>query len=89
MVIQLTPPPKYVTTAWILPILGDMGFDIQDERVKRACEYALSFQKPKGMFSRRGEGVSPKVARYQLYHLIEDDWLTYYMTRIAANVLEY
>ncbi len=44
--------PKYVTTVWILPILGDMGFDIQDKRVKRACEYTLFFQKPKGMFSR-------------------------------------
>ncbi|MCK4235267.1 hypothetical protein KAX75_12625 [candidate division WOR-3 bacterium] len=45
--------------------------------------------KPTSKFSRRGDGVSPKVARYQLYHVIEDDWLTYYMTRIAANILEH
>ena len=36
--------PKYVTTAWILPILGDMGFGINDKRIKKACEYVLSFQ---------------------------------------------
>ena len=36
--------PKYVTTAWILPILGDMGFSIKDKRIKKACEYILSFQ---------------------------------------------
>ena len=36
--------PKYVTTAWVLPILGDMGFTIGNERVRKACEYILSFQ---------------------------------------------
>jgi len=24
--------------------------------------------------------------KYRLFHLIEDDWLTYYMTRIEANL---
>jgi hypothetical protein len=36
--------PKYVTTAWILPILGYMGFDITDKRIEKACEYILSLQ---------------------------------------------
>jgi hypothetical protein len=36
--------PKYVTTTWILPILGDMGFTIQDKRIRKACEYVFSFQ---------------------------------------------
>jgi hypothetical protein len=31
--------------------------------------------------------ASAGVLRYQLYHLIEDDWLTYYLTRIAQNML--
>jgi hypothetical protein len=35
--------PKYVTTIWILPHLGDVGFSVQDERVRRACEYVLTF----------------------------------------------
>jgi hypothetical protein len=31
--------------------------------------------------------VNAGILRYQLYHLIEDDWLTYYLTRIAQNML--
>ena len=31
--------------------------------------------------------VSAGVLRYQLFHLIEDDWLTYYLTRIGQNML--
>jgi hypothetical protein len=30
--------------------------------------------------------MDSRVAKYRLYHLIEDDWLTYYATRIAANL---
>ena len=30
--------------------------------------------------------TSAPVLRYHLYHLIEDDWLTYYLTRIALNI---
>ena len=36
--------PKYVTTIWVLPLLGDMGFTIQDPRIRKACEYILSYQ---------------------------------------------
>ncbi|KPL13104.1 MAG: hypothetical protein AMS26_15555 [Bacteroides sp. SM23_62] len=43
--------PKYVTTSWILPILGDMGFTIQDKRVKKACDYILSYQSKNGFIS--------------------------------------
>jgi hypothetical protein len=31
--------------------------------------------------------ASSGVLRYRLYHLVEDDWLTYYLTRIAQDVL--
>jgi hypothetical protein len=30
--------------------------------------------------------TSASVLRYHLYHLVEDDWLTYYLTRIALNL---
>ena len=30
--------------------------------------------------------TSAPVLRYHLYHLVEDDWLTYYLTRIAVNI---
>jgi len=37
-------------------------------------------------YSRRKDGMDSRVAKYRLYHLIEDDWLTYYATRIGANL---
>ena len=33
--------PKYVTTVWVLPILGEMGFTVQDNRIKKACNFIL------------------------------------------------
>jgi hypothetical protein len=33
--------PKFVTTAWILPFLGEMGFTVADERIERSCETML------------------------------------------------
>jgi hypothetical protein len=33
--------PKFVTTAWLLPFLGEMGFTAGDERVRRSCEFIL------------------------------------------------
>jgi hypothetical protein len=37
-------------------------------------------------YSRRKDGMDSRVAKYRLYHLIEDDWLTYYATRIGVNL---
>ena len=34
--------PKFVTTAWILPFLGEMGFTAQNEQVQKACERMLA-----------------------------------------------
>jgi len=33
--------PKFVTTAWILPFLGEMGFTVDDERIRKSCEHML------------------------------------------------
>ena len=41
--------PKYVTTVWILPLLGEMGYSAKDKRILKACHYAIShgyFQNP-------------------------------------------
>ena len=43
--------PKYVTTAWILAILGNMGFDFHSEQVRRACECTLTYMRPNGVLS--------------------------------------
>jgi hypothetical protein len=34
--------PKFVTTAWILPYLGEMGFTCEHERIRQSCEQMLS-----------------------------------------------
>jgi len=36
--------PKYVTAIWVLPLLGDMGFTVADKRIRKACEYILSYK---------------------------------------------
>ncbi len=33
--------PKFVTTAWILPFLGEMGFTAEDARVRKGCASVL------------------------------------------------
>ncbi|HUV34813.1 MAG TPA: hypothetical protein VMW22_07755 [Candidatus Desulfaltia sp.] len=43
--------PKYVTTAWMLSILGDMGYTVEDPRVARACEWVVGWQRPNGVLS--------------------------------------
>lgn len=44
--------PKYVTTVWILMVLGEMGFRIGDPRIDKACEYIFAHQLPNGIFLR-------------------------------------
>ena len=42
--------------------------------------------KPISRHKFRQDGATPAVLKYRLYHLVEDDWLTYYMTRVARNM---
>ena len=52
--------PKYVTTVWILPFLGEMGYTVSDKRIVKACRYVVShglflnplFRKPRNEISR-------------------------------------
>jgi hypothetical protein len=43
--------PKYKGTYWQIMILGQMGLDKGDERVRRACEYVFGYQHERGGFS--------------------------------------
>ena len=43
--------PKYKASYWQIMILGMLGFDKRDERVKRACDYIFRFQHPDGGFT--------------------------------------
>lgn len=42
--------PKKDTTFWILPMLADFGFNVEDRRIVRACEYVFTTQLPSGGF---------------------------------------
>lgn len=45
--------PKYVTTSWLLSILGDAGYTVADPKVSKAVEWILGFQRPNGVLTER------------------------------------
>ncbi len=50
--------PKYRASSWRLLLLGQLGVDRRDERIRKACEYAFRFQLPSGAFADRvGDGM--------------------------------
>jgi len=42
--------PRKDTTFWILPVLADFGFTVEDRSIARACEYVFSIQLQSGGF---------------------------------------
>jgi len=42
--------PRKGTTFWLLPVLADFGFTVEDKRIARACEYVFSTQIQSGGF---------------------------------------
>jgi hypothetical protein len=42
--------PRRDTTFWLLPVLADFGFTIEDRRIATACEYVFSTQLESGGF---------------------------------------
>lgn len=42
--------PRKNTTFWILPVLADFGFTVEDKRVAKACEYVFTTQLESGGF---------------------------------------
>jgi hypothetical protein len=43
--------PKYKSSYWQIMILGHLGMDKSDERVRKACEFTFRFQQDEGGFS--------------------------------------
>jgi hypothetical protein len=43
--------PKYKSSYWQIMVLGQLGMDKTDEKVKRACKYIFRFQLDEGGFS--------------------------------------
>jgi hypothetical protein len=67
--------PKYVTTVWILPLLGEMGYRARDKRILKACRYVVSngyflnplFSKPTNEISQSQIDLSPcRFAQYMI-----------------------
>jgi hypothetical protein len=42
--------PRKNTTFWILPMLADFGFTVEDKKIARACQYVLTTQLHSGGF---------------------------------------
>jgi hypothetical protein len=67
--------PKYTTTVWILPLLGEMGYSAKDKRILKACRYVVShgyfldpiFRKPIDHISGSAIELSPcRFAQYMM-----------------------
>jgi hypothetical protein len=43
--------PKYVTTSWLLSLLGDLGYTVLDPRIAKAVKYVLGYQRPNGVLT--------------------------------------
>lgn len=56
--------PKYKATYWTLMLLGRLGLDRQDERVRRAVDYILGFQRSNGGFTECSEEGARREYRY-------------------------
>ncbi len=56
--------PKYKSTYWQIMILGQLGLDKTDERVRKACEYIFRFQLEEGGFSEFGEEGAKREYRW-------------------------
>lgn len=41
--------PKYKSSYWQIMILGQLGMNKTDERVRKVCEYIFQFQLPEGV----------------------------------------
>ena len=52
--------PKYNTTVWVLSILGDMGFTVEDKRIKKAFDYSMTHQLENGLFHRFSNSLKSK-----------------------------
>lgn len=65
--------PKYVTTAWILPLLGEMGYSACDKRIRKACRFVISngyYQDPlfdKGIDEIRESAIDLSPCRFAQY----------------------
>jgi hypothetical protein len=70
--------------------LSELGVGLKERPVRMLLDWLAGMRRPhEAHFSfsgRRPTKSSRGWERYHSYHLVEDDWLTYYATRIAVNL---
>lgn len=81
-----------------LVMLSEYGIGMGSKPIKAKLEWLMEMYdekegcfvyrgKPVSKYSRRKDGMDSRVAKYRLFHIIETDWLTYYLTKIASNLV--
>ena len=73
-----------------LVVLSELSVGLTQPPVRALLDWLAGMYRPdEAHFSydgRKPTSSSPGRQRYSLYHLVDDDWLTYYATRIAVNL---
>lgn len=83
-----------------LVMFSDLGIGLQARAVRTILKWLMTMYdaqegcfryggKPVSKYSKKEDGIDSAVAKYRFYHLIENDWLTYHMTRIAVYILKH
>jgi hypothetical protein len=82
-----------------LVMFSELGIGLQTRAVRTILKWLMTMYdaeescfrytgKSISKYSKKEDGIDSRVARYRFYHMIENDWLTYHMTSIAANIRE-
>ena len=82
-----------------LVMFSELGMGMQKKAVRSILKWLMTMYdgeegcfryagKPISKYSKKQDGIDARVAKYRFYHVIENDWLTYHMTRIAANMMK-
>ena len=81
-----------------LLMFSELGFDPEQRSIQSLLDWLKSMYnpdeacfrykgKPYSKMTRKEDGATSRVMKYRMYHQAEDDWLTYYATRIFNNFL--
>ena len=79
-------------------MFSELNIGLDSKAVRAILEWLMTMYHPdESCFKYSGKSISKysfkadymdsRVAKYRLFHLIEDDWLTYFITRIMLNIL--
>ncbi|MHC4558405.1 MAG: hypothetical protein ACYTFW_17665 [Planctomycetota bacterium] len=82
-----------------LVMFSELDIGLQERAVRTILKWLMTMYdaeegcfryagKPISKYTKKQDGIDSRVAKYRLFHLIEDDWLTYHMTRTGLNLIE-